>query len=275
MPSQPSFSPDQSRFMARAPKIWPRRYPLQPPAGAVCFRYRNGQGEPAKQQNDGCADQSAQASRTMCCLPGSQYPGRGSLEKAVRGESIYGGHAMPDWRVTVNRGDSMDPAVWSRYIGPAAGCDRRGSCGRCPAICGGACRRADQHAIWHCLTASADGAICFLEFVANNDQPAMTRLTTIWPGVRLVPATGPELALGFHAGRSRAKSLPACICAARASSSRVWNELLAIPAGNRVSYGELAAQNRPAARSACGGGCGGRKPPGFARTLPSGRACGR
>jgi AraC family transcriptional regulator of adaptative response/methylated-DNA-[protein]-cysteine methyltransferase len=92
-----------------------------------------------------------------------------------------------------------------------------------------------------CLTASADGAICFLEFVANNDQPAMTRLTTIWPGVRLIPATGPELALGPWPGA--AGPTPAGLhLRGTPFQLRVWNELLAIPAGARVTYGGLAAR---------------------------------
>ncbi len=148
---------------------------------------------------------------------------------------------MPDWSVIVNRGDSMDPAVWP------------GTSGRRPdviaeAVVPGVRPSAEVLVVGRistpfgtCLTASADGAVCFLEFVAHNDQPAMTRLKTIWPGVRLVPATGPGLPPGFLPGAAGASPGRVHLRGTR-FQLKVWNALLGIPAGNRVSYGELAAQ---------------------------------
>ena len=148
---------------------------------------------------------------------------------------------MPDWRVTVNGGDSMNPAVG------------RGTSGRHPDVIAEvvvAGVRPSVEALLvgrittpfgDCLTAGADGAVCFLEFVAHNDRPAMIRLKTIWPGVRLVPATGPALPLGPLPGaavpgpaRLHLRGTPFQL--------RVWNALLAIPAGARVTYGELAVR---------------------------------
>ncbi|MBM4221464.1 MAG: hypothetical protein FJ170_05900, partial [Gammaproteobacteria bacterium] len=51
-----------------------------------------------------------------------------------------------------------------------------------------------------CLVGSADGAVCFLEFVAGDEHPALSRLKAIWPGVRLLPATSPGLPLGALLG---------------------------------------------------------------------------
>ncbi len=93
----------------------------------------------------------------------------------------------------------------------------------------------------NCLMASADGAVCFLEFVAHTDQPAMTRLKTIWPGVRLIPATSPGVPRGSWPGM--ASSDPARLhLRGTPFQLRVWHALLDIPAGARMAYGELAAR---------------------------------
>lgn len=92
-----------------------------------------------------------------------------------------------------------------------------------------------------CLVASADGALCFLEFVADDDRPAMTRLNTIWPGVRLVPATGPVPPLGPLLGGAGPEPVRLHL-RGTPFQLRVWDALLAIPAGTRVTYGDLAAR---------------------------------
>lgn len=148
---------------------------------------------------------------------------------------------MPDWDVTVNRGDSMDSAVWCGTSGWRPDVIAE------PVVPG---VRPSVEALvverigtpfGSCLTASADGAVCFLEFCAGNDQPAMARLKTIWPDVRLIPATGrgplPDPwtgAAGAGPARLHLRGTPFQL--------RVWNALLAVPAGARVTYGELAAR---------------------------------
>lgn len=148
---------------------------------------------------------------------------------------------MPDCRVTVNFGDSMDPAVAfgtsvrrpdviaEPVVAGVRPCAEALLVGRITTRFGG------------CLMASADGAVCFLEFVANDDQPVLTRLETIWPGVRLIPATGARRSAGAMPG---AASLSPARLHLRGTpfQLRVWNALLDIPAGVRVGYGQLAAQ---------------------------------
>jgi AraC family transcriptional regulator of adaptative response/methylated-DNA-[protein]-cysteine methyltransferase len=92
-----------------------------------------------------------------------------------------------------------------------------------------------------CLTASAEGAVCFLEFVTQDDGPARTRLETIWPGVQLFPASGSMLPLGPLPGatgpgaaRLHLRGTPFQL--------RVWNALLDIPSGTCVTYGGVAAR---------------------------------
>ncbi|MCL4791653.1 MAG: methylated-DNA--[protein]-cysteine S-methyltransferase [Gammaproteobacteria bacterium] len=93
-----------------------------------------------------------------------------------------------------------------------------------------------------CLVASADGALCFLEFVANDDRPAMTRLKSIWPGVQLVPVTGPVPPLGPLLGGASPAEPVRLHLRGTPFRLRVWDALLAIPAGTRVTYGDLAAR---------------------------------
>ncbi len=92
-----------------------------------------------------------------------------------------------------------------------------------------------------CLVASTAGAVCFLEFVADDDQLAMQRLQSIWPGVPLRHVAEAELQLGpllagTDPGTSRLhlRGTPFQL--------RVWDALLGIPAGTRIAYRELAAR---------------------------------
>jgi AraC family transcriptional regulator of adaptative response/methylated-DNA-[protein]-cysteine methyltransferase len=97
-----------------------------------------------------------------------------------------------------------------------------------------------------CLTATADGAVCFLEFIAGNDQPVLDRLEAIWPGVRLTPATRPGPPLGPLLGANGSGTVgqgPAALhLRGTTFQLRVWEALLDIPAGTRVAYGELAVR---------------------------------
>jgi AraC family transcriptional regulator of adaptative response/methylated-DNA-[protein]-cysteine methyltransferase len=92
-----------------------------------------------------------------------------------------------------------------------------------------------------CLMASAGGALCFLEFVTDDEQPAMTRLRTLWPDVRLLPATGPGRPLWPLPGGA-VTDPPRLHLRGTSFQLRVWNALLGIPAGTRLAYSELASR---------------------------------
>lgn len=92
-----------------------------------------------------------------------------------------------------------------------------------------------------CLVAGTAGAVCFLEFIADDDRLAMQRLQSIWPGVPLRCVAESDLQLGpLLAGsgpgtsRLHLRGTPFQL--------RVWDALLGIPAGTRIAYRELAAR---------------------------------
>ena len=92
-----------------------------------------------------------------------------------------------------------------------------------------------------CLVGSAGGAVCFLEFVGHDEQPALSRLKAIWPCVQLQPMAGPGLALGPLLGDAAAG--PAALhLRGTPFQLRVWTALLGIPAGTSSAYRELAAR---------------------------------
>ena len=92
-----------------------------------------------------------------------------------------------------------------------------------------------------CLVGSASGALCFLEFVGRDEQPAVSRLTAIWPGVHLEPMAKPGLPLGPLLGDAAPGQAPLHL-RGTPFQLRVWAALLGIPAGTRSAYQELAAR---------------------------------
>jgi O-6-methylguanine DNA methyltransferase len=148
---------------------------------------------------------------------------------------------MPDRSITVNSGDSMSPRSSHAISG-----------GRpdviCEAVLAGVRPSAEALVVGRittpfgtCLTASVDGAMCFLEFVEDGDASAMTRLKSLWPGVRLIPATGPGLLPGPWPGTAGSNPVRLHL-RGTPFQLQVWNALLAIPAGSCVGYGELAVR---------------------------------
>lgn len=94
-----------------------------------------------------------------------------------------------------------------------------------------------------CVVASTAGAICFLEFVADDDRQAMQRLQSIWPGVPLRRVPEPDLQLGpLLAGRGTNPGTSRLHLRGTPFQLRVWDALLGIPAGTRIAYRELAAR---------------------------------
>lgn len=93
----------------------------------------------------------------------------------------------------------------------------------------------------NCLVASAAGAVCFLEFVAKDEQPALQRLQSVWPGTRLRRVAKPDLQLGPLLTRTETATSRLQL-RGTPFQLQVWEALLGIPAGTRIAYGELARQ---------------------------------
>lgn len=168
-------------------------------------------------------------------------------------ESMHSSYAKPGRRTAVNIRDRMIPPPECRasVLHPEVMLD--------PVVAG--VRPCAEEILFArvatqfggCLVASTAGAVCLLEFVATDDQPALQRLQSIWPGVRLRRVAKPEVQLGpllagpgSGASRLQLRGTPFQL--------RVWEALLGISAGTRIAYSELAAQiGAPrAARAAAG-----------------------
>ena len=134
----------------------------------------------------------------------------------MQDEAIPGVYAKPGRRITVNIPNGKKSVSGCRISSRHPGVTLE------PVVAGVApsaveiafARVATQFG--NCLVASTADAICFLEFAADDEQPALQRLQSIWPGVPLRRAANLDWQLEpLLAGTG---SVPAgCICAARLS----------------------------------------------------------
>lgn len=112
-----------------------------------------------------------------------------------------------------------------------------------------------------CLAALTPRGLCALHFLEQTDAvAALAKLRADWPGASLhadLPALeGVRRALQALAGGVRPEPLRVLVRGTN-FQLQVWRALLRIPAGNTVSYSELAAQlGRPSAARAVGAAVG-------------------
>ena len=156
-------------------------------------------------------------------------------------ESMRSVYAKPGRRITVNIPHETKPASGSglraRFPGIAL---EPVAAAIAPSATGIAFARVETQ-FGDCLVASAAGAVCFLEFVADDDQLALQRLQSIWPGVPLRRVLKPDLQLGPLLGGT-GPGMSRLHLRGTPFQLRVWDALLGIPAGTRMAYREIAAQ---------------------------------
>lgn len=111
-----------------------------------------------------------------------------------------------------------------------------------------------------CVLAVTERGVCALEFVSDDDRDApVARLRRAWPGARLVHdpqrvSRQADRIFGPAAGRTGPITL---LLQGTNFQLKVWQALLAIPAGAATSYGALAeALDAPGSARAVGGAVG-------------------
>ena len=106
---------------------------------------------------------------------------------------------------------------------------------------------------------AAEGALCWLAFIKEDEADPVARLAETWPGATLhedPTATADAVALAFRPGTRLPQPLSVLLDGTPFQRA-VWQALLRIPSGALVTYGELAAAvGRPKAVRATGSAVG-------------------
>ncbi|MEI7610105.1 MAG: methylated-DNA--[protein]-cysteine S-methyltransferase [Rhodospirillaceae bacterium] len=109
------------------------------------------------------------------------------------------------------------------------------------------------------LAAAAEGALCWLAFIKEDEDAPLARLAQTWPGATLhedPDATAAAVALAFGPATRLPQPLPVLL-EGTPFQQTVWRALLRIPVGALVTYGDLAAAvGRPKAVRATGSAVG-------------------
>lgn len=110
-----------------------------------------------------------------------------------------------------------------------------------------------------CLIGAIGPDLCHLSFADGSVRTAWKELSTAWPRARILrDDRSAELWSKRLFGRGKGATAPVrCQVRGTAFQLRVWRELLRIPSGGRVTYGELAARvGHPKAARAVGSAVG-------------------
>lgn len=94
-----------------------------------------------------------------------------------------------------------------------------------------------------CLLATTARGICALHFVTKNRKQALARLREKWPQARLHHApekTAPLVARIFYPAPKKSPTPLHLLVSGTNFQIKVWEALLKIPSGARVSYAEVA-----------------------------------
>ncbi len=146
----------------------------------------------------------------------------------------------------------------ARHIGMTPGAYRGGGAGESIAF---ACR---QTAFGHLMMAATDKGVCFVMFGDSCDDLS-GQLRAEFPHAALVPSPGTGErrldqwmeALEVHLAEGSPRPELPLDLRGTAFQIKVWRFLLSIPAGDAVSYAEVAAGiGRPGAARAAGSACG-------------------
>ncbi len=94
-----------------------------------------------------------------------------------------------------------------------------------------------------CLLATTERGICALHFVKNNRKQTLARLREKWPHAQLQHApekTAPLITRIFYPTRKKSMSPLHLLVNGTNFQIKVWEALLKIPSGARVSYADVA-----------------------------------